>query len=113
MDSAEDDAPHDRAVPVVGRDLRAAQFPTAERRGRLHTDLARAYGQWGKPEQTAHALLDAHRAAPSEVRNRPSIRVIVTGFTQRRPHTSGVRELVAAAVRLSPATGQDVRKSFA
>ncbi|MGW6604035.1 helix-turn-helix domain-containing protein [Streptomyces sp. NPDC055036] len=84
------------AAVHAGRNLRAAQFPTAERRGRLHTDLARAYWQWGKPEQTAHALLAAHHAAPSEVRDRPSIRAIVTGLAQRNPRTSGVRELVAA-----------------
>lgn len=84
------------AAVHTGRNLRAAQFPTAERRGRLHTDLARAYWQWGKPEQTAHALLTAHRAAPSEVRDRPSIRAIVTDLTRRHPRTSGVRELAAA-----------------
>ncbi|MFJ6140752.1 transcriptional regulator [Kitasatospora sp. NPDC092286] len=90
------------AAVHAGRDLRAAQFPTAERRGRLHTDLARAYWQWGKPEQTAHALLDAHRAAPSEVRNRPSIRAIVTELAQRHPRSSGVRELSAAVRSAQP-----------
>ncbi|WP_329155872.1 transcriptional regulator (plasmid) [Streptomyces sp. NBC_01456] len=89
------------AAVHAGRNLRAAQFPTAERRGRLHSDLARAYWRWGKPEQTAQALLAAHRAAPSEVRDRPSIRAIVTDLAQRHPHTSGVRELVATA-RLRP-----------
>ncbi|MCY0923097.1 helix-turn-helix transcriptional regulator [Streptomyces sp. H27-G5] len=92
------------AAVHAGRNLRAAQFPTAERRGRLHTDMARAYWQWGKPEQTARELLDAYRAAPSEVRDRPSIRAIVTDLTQRHPRTSGVRELAAAATRLSPAS---------
>lgn len=84
------------AAVHTGRNLRAAQFPTPERRGRLHTDMARAYWQWGKPEQTAHALLAAHRAAPSEVRDRPSIRAIITDLTRRHPNTSGVRELAAA-----------------
>lgn len=86
------------AAVHAGRNLRADQFPTSERRGRLYTDMARAYWQWSKPEQTAHALLDAHRAAPSEVSDRPSIRAIVTDLTRRHPRTSGVREL-AAAVR--------------
>lgn len=84
------------AAVHAGRNLHAAQFPTAERRGRLHTDMARAYWQWSKPEQTAHALLAAHHAAPSEVRDRPSIRAIVTDLTQLHPRTSGVRELAAA-----------------
>jgi hypothetical protein len=35
----------------VGRGLHPGQFTTPERRGRLHTDLARAWWQGGKPEQ--------------------------------------------------------------
>ncbi|RAY17261.1 transcriptional regulator [Actinomadura craniellae] len=89
------------AAVHAGRDLRAAQFPTAERRGRLHTDMARAWWQWKKPEQTAHALLAAYHAAPSEVRDRPSIRSIVTDLSKRYPRTSGVRELITAT-RIRP-----------
>lgn len=83
------------AAVQTGQTLHPGQFLTAERRGRLHTDMARAWWRWGKPEQTTHALLAAHRAAPAEVRDRPSIRSIVTALAQRHPHTSGVRELVA------------------
>ncbi|MFD4577517.1 multiprotein-bridging factor 1 family protein [Streptomyces sp. NPDC058417] len=83
------------AAVHAGRDLHPSQFATAERRGRLHTDLARAWWRWNKPEQTAHALLAAHRAAPAEVRDRPSIRAIVTDLARRHPHTSGVRQLLA------------------
>ncbi|MFD7106772.1 transcriptional regulator [Streptomyces celluloflavus] len=89
------------AAVHTGRNLHPAQFPTAERRGRLHTDLARAWWQWGKAEQTAHALQAAHRAAPSEVRDRPGIRSLVTDLAERHPRTSGVRELVAAT-RIRP-----------
>jgi hypothetical protein len=84
------------AAVHTGSTLDPKQLPTAERRGRLHTDLARAWWQWGKPEQTAHALLAAHREAPAEVRDRPAIRSIVTDLAERHPRTSGVRELVAA-----------------
>lgn len=84
------------AAVHAGRNLHPGQFATAERRGRLHTDMARAWWRWNKPEQTAHALLAAHRTAPAEVRDRPSIRAIVTDLAQRHPRTSGVRELVAA-----------------
>ncbi|MFB8038775.1 helix-turn-helix domain-containing protein [Streptomyces sp. NPDC056004] len=83
------------AAVHTGRNLHPRQFATAERRGRLHTDLARAWWRWNKPEQTTHALLAAHRAAPAEVRDRPSIRAIITDLAQRHPRTSGVRELVA------------------
>ncbi|WP_457810489.1 hypothetical protein [Streptomyces albidoflavus] len=79
-----------------GRNLRPEHFPTAERKARLGTDMARAWWAWGRPEQTARALLDAHRASPGEVRDRPAIRSIVTELAQRHPRAVGVRELHAA-----------------
>ncbi len=81
------------AALEAGRDLRAEQFPTAERKGRMHTDLARAWWQWGKPEQTASELLGAMKVSPGEVRDRPAIRAIVAELSSRHPRTSGVREL--------------------
>lgn len=80
----------------AGRALRADQFPTAERKGRMHTDLGRAWWQWGKPEQTAHELLSALRVSPGEVRDRPAIRQIVRDLSTRHPRVSGVRELATA-----------------
>jgi hypothetical protein len=84
------------AALQAGRALRADQFPTAERKGRMHTDLGRAWWQWGKPEQTAHELLSAMRVSPGEVRDRPAIRKIVGDLATRHPRVSGVRELAAA-----------------
>lgn len=89
------------AAVSVGRRLHPGQFSTPERRGRLFTDLARAWWQWGKPEQAAQALLAAHSHAPAEVRDRPSIRNIVTDLARQHPNVSGVREL-ATAVGLRP-----------
>ncbi|MEO3854429.1 helix-turn-helix transcriptional regulator [Acrocarpospora sp. B8E8] len=86
------------AALTAGRGLRASMFPSPERRGRLHTDLARAWWQWGKPEQTARELLAACRHAPGEVRDRLSIRKIAVELVQRHPKVVGVPEL-AAAVR--------------
>ena len=83
----------------VGRDLRTEMYSTPERRGRLHTDLARAWWQWGKPKETAHALLAAYEQAPSEVRDRPSIRKISEDLASLHPRVSGVRELAAAMGR--------------
>ncbi|MCX4882405.1 helix-turn-helix domain-containing protein [Streptomyces sp. NBC_00847] len=92
------------AIQVGGR-LRAAQFPTAERKGRMHTDLGRAWWQWGKPEQTANELLSALRISPGEVRDRPAIRQIVSNLSARHPRVIGVRELSAAVgVRDLPPT---------
>lgn len=87
----------------AGRNLRPEQFATAERRSRLHTDLARAWWQLGKPEQTAAELLAAVRVSPGEVRDRSSIRQIVTDISARHPRTAGVREL---AVAVSGTTAQ-------
>ncbi|MEU3662822.1 helix-turn-helix transcriptional regulator [Streptomyces sp. NPDC032940] len=84
------------AALEAGRGLRAEHFPTAERKGRMHTDLARAWWQWGKPEQTAQELLAALRVSPGEVRDRPAIRDIVTVLGSRHPRTSGVRDLTRA-----------------
>lgn len=85
------------AALEAGRDLREGQFTTAERKGRMHTDLGRAWWQWGKAEQTAHELLAAARVSPGEVRDRPAIRQIVGDLRSRHPRVTGVRELVAAA----------------
>lgn len=85
------------AAISVGSRLHSGQFPTPERRGRLFTDLARAWWQWGKPEQTVQALLAAHSHVPGEVRDRPAILSIVTELSRRHPKVSGVRELAVAA----------------
>lgn len=80
----------------VGRRLHESQFKTPERKGRMHTDLGRAWWQRGKPEQTAAELLSAVRVSPGEVRDRPAIRKIVIELRSRHHRTAGVRELVAA-----------------
>ncbi|MFJ2819354.1 MULTISPECIES: helix-turn-helix domain-containing protein [unclassified Streptomyces] len=84
------------AALQAGHDLSEGQFTTAERKGRMHTDLGRAWWQWGKAEQTAAELLSAARVSPGEVRDRPAIRQIVGDLRARHPRVTGVRELVAA-----------------
>lgn len=84
------------AAIQAGRTLHPDQFPTAERKGRMHTDLGRAWWQWGRPEQTASELLSALRVSLGEVRDRPAIRQIVVDLSARHPRVSGVRELAAA-----------------
>lgn len=77
----------------AGRSLRAEQFSTVERKGRMHTDLARAWWQWGKPEQTATQLLAAARVCTAEVRDRPAIRKIAQDLVARHPRTVGAQDL--------------------
>lgn len=84
------------AAVEVGRRLHPGQFATAERRGRLHTDLARAWWLRGDAEQAALALLAARREAPAEIRSRPSIRRLIDELARRRPRAAGVAELVRA-----------------
>jgi transcriptional regulator with XRE-family HTH domain len=60
------------AVQHAGR-VNLAALRTPERRGRYWVDLARAYHQWGKPEQCYRALLAAEAAAPADVRYRPPV----------------------------------------
>jgi hypothetical protein len=43
--------------------------------------------------------LDAYRVSPGEVRDRPTIRSIVTGLAERYPRTVGVRELHIAVTQ--------------
>ncbi|GAB2784146.1 transcriptional regulator [Streptomyces daliensis] len=88
------------AALEAGKNLRAEQFPTAERRARMGTDMARAWWAWQRPEQAARSLLDAYRASPGEVRDRPAIRGIVHVLAERHPRTPGVRELHTAVTRI-------------
>jgi transcriptional regulator with XRE-family HTH domain len=83
----------------AARGLRPEQFPTPERRGRLHTDIARAWWQHGRPEQTAAALLAAYREAPTELTGRPAIRRIGQDLIRHHPQASGTRELRMALHR--------------
>ncbi|MDT0308098.1 hypothetical protein RM780_14150 [Streptomyces sp. DSM 44917] len=87
----------------AGRGLSPAQFETPERRARLHTDLARAWRQWGRAEQAAVQLLDACRAAPAEVRERPAIRAVAAEPTERHCRLVAVRTLRAAVRGSGPA----------
>ncbi|KPC66507.1 hypothetical protein [Streptomyces chattanoogensis] len=77
----------------AGRGLHAGQFKTPERKGRMHTDLARACWQLRKPEQAATELLSAVRVCPAEVRDRPAIRRIAAELRSRHAQVVGVREL--------------------
>jgi transcriptional regulator with XRE-family HTH domain len=68
------------AAIAAARALPPASLPTTERRARYWTDVARAYGQWGRREDCVRALLTAERQAPEETHARPAIRDLVTGL---------------------------------
>ncbi len=81
------------AAVTAGRALRPSQFPTAERRARLHTDMARAWWQHGSPGHAASSLLEAARYAPAEIRTRPSIRSLAEDIIRHYPRAAGSHEL--------------------
>lgn len=57
-------------------------IPLVERRARYWSDVARAFAQWGKPEQCYQALLAAEHASPDEVRYRKPIHQITASLLQ-------------------------------
>ncbi|WUI04256.1 hypothetical protein OHR68_21455 [Spirillospora sp. NBC_00431] len=78
--SAECAAGDPAAAIAAARKLTPRSLPTLERRARYFTDIARAYGMWGRRDQCLQALLHAERAAPQETHSRPAVRDLVTGL---------------------------------
>jgi tetratricopeptide (TPR) repeat protein len=54
-----------------------------ERRATLYLDIARAYLQWGKFDQSFRAIRVAEQQAPEEVRSRPKVHRIVADLSYR------------------------------
>ncbi|WP_244211189.1 hypothetical protein [Amycolatopsis kentuckyensis] len=64
------------------RRIEPGSIPVVERRARYYSDVARAFHQWGKPEQCYRALLAAEHASPDEVRYRPAIHRITESLVR-------------------------------
>ncbi|MBP8536776.1 helix-turn-helix domain-containing protein [Streptomyces sp. MK37H] len=62
-----------------------------ERVARLGLDVARAYNDWGRPEECLRALLSVERVVPQEVR-RPGTRALTAGLLFGPGHVPGLRE---------------------
>lgn len=79
---------------ACAKTINPASILTAERRGRYWIDVARAWHQWGKPEQCYQALRSAERAAPAEVRYRPPVRRMAQELLRvdRRRTLPGLRD---------------------
>lgn len=80
----------------LARTINPAALPTAERQARFFTDVARAFDQWGKPEQAFRALLAAEQAAPQEVR-RGSVREVATDLLRHDRRLPGIRDFATRA----------------
>ncbi|MUN36244.1 helix-turn-helix domain-containing protein [Actinomadura sp. NEAU-AAG5] len=82
------------AVRAAGA-VQPQALPTPERQARYFTDLARAYGMWGRREEALRALLAAERAAPQETRTRPVVRELVSGLLVSGRTSPTLRDLAA------------------
>ncbi|MEO3859439.1 helix-turn-helix transcriptional regulator [Acrocarpospora sp. B8E8] len=78
------------------RTVNHSLLPTPERHARYCVDTARAWEQYGRPNQAVQALLIAERLAPQEI-NRPSVATLISGMLYG-PGPTPV-ELRALAVR--------------
>jgi transcriptional regulator with XRE-family HTH domain len=83
----------DEAVDVVAG-LDVSRMPTAERRARAWTDVARMWEALGDGRRTFAALRQVEREAPQEVR-RPALRALTTGLLYGPSRIEGVREFAA------------------
>ncbi|MFC0058214.1 XRE family transcriptional regulator [Streptomyces actinomycinicus] len=80
----------DRAVEVAAR-LNVDRMPTAERRARAWTDVARMWNALGDSKQTFAALRRVEQEAPQEVR-RPALRTLTAGLLYGPTRIEGLRE---------------------
>ncbi|MGW2597115.1 helix-turn-helix domain-containing protein [Streptomyces klenkii] len=83
----------DNAVPVVAR-INPSAFPTAERRARLHTDVARMWHQLGDDARTLAALRAVEHEAPEEAR-RPSVKALTADLLYSSTSLPGLKEFAA------------------
>ncbi|MGX7672994.1 hypothetical protein [Plantactinospora sp. DSM 117369] len=61
---------------TLARQVPLDKIHLAERKASLFVDVARAYGQWGRYEQSLNALRIAYDVAPEELRCRPAVQRI-------------------------------------
>ncbi|KUM97384.1 transcriptional regulator [Streptomyces yokosukanensis] len=83
----------DEGVDVAAR-LDINRMPTAERRARAWTDIARMWTALGDAPQTFDALRRVEQEAPQEVR-RPALRALTAGLLYGPARVEGVREFAA------------------
>lgn len=87
----------------AARRIDPASIQSAETRARYWSDIARAFHQWGKPEQCYRALRAAEHAAPDEVRYRKPIQKITADLLQH-PQTAALPGLRSFARRTGTPT---------
>jgi hypothetical protein len=69
--------------------------PAQERRARYYTDVASAFGRWGRRDECIRALLAAEHHAPEETHARPAVKSLVSGLLVSGRTTTELRGLAA------------------
>lgn len=93
--SAESSTGDPSAAISAAHTIAPHKLPTVERRARYFTDVAAAYGQWGRRDDCLQALLAAERQAPEETHTRPAVRNLVTALLVSGRITPQLRGLAA------------------
>ncbi|WP_433326920.1 helix-turn-helix domain-containing protein [Spirillospora sp. CA-294931] len=93
--SAEYAAGDPAAAIDAARRVDPRRLPSVERKVRFHTDVARAFGMWGRRDQCLAALLTAERIAPEETHGKPAVRELVAGLLASGRATPELRGLAS------------------
>lgn len=86
-------------APQYARLVDQSRIRTVNRRARLHIDTGRGLYAAGQTEQAVREFLRADDLAPSNLRNRPWVRELVSQMVRDTPHRGGSSELRALAAR--------------
>ncbi|OIJ98996.1 transcriptional regulator [Streptomyces sp. MUSC 14] len=93
--SAENSAGDPSAALAAARDVAPGNLPSTERRARYYTDIATAFGRWGRRDECIRALLAAEHYAPEETHARPAVKSLVSGLLVSGRTTTELRGLAA------------------
>ncbi|WP_436978412.1 XRE family transcriptional regulator [Streptomyces sp. enrichment culture] len=99
--SAENSAGDPSRALAAAQAVDPAALPSAERRARLHTDVAHAHHKWGHRDACITSLLAAERCAPQETHARPAVRALVAGLLLSGRTTPDLRGLATRVGALS------------
>lgn len=109
--SAENSAGGPSAVLATTRDVAPGSLPSTERRARYHTDVAAAFGRWGRRNECIRALLAAEHHAPEETHARPAVKSLVSGLLFSGRTTAELRDLAARVGRPHLSLGKYGRRA--
>lgn len=93
--SAENSVGDPSTALAAAKAVAPQSLPSTERRARYYTDIAAAYGHWGRRDDCMRALLAAEHHAPQETHARPALKSLVSGLLVSGRTTTELRGLAA------------------